>query len=106
MTYTPGDFSFVKPEWSRIMLEDAYKAISLAEEWEYMKTEPGPGGYMFSPSNKSIQAISNNIKYDGHSGASFALTMRAMQYLAIHGWDTYVTTYIKNDKYTDKVPNV
>jgi hypothetical protein len=88
------------------MLDDAYKAISLAEEWTYMKTDPGPGGYMFSPSNESIKAISAKIKYYGHSGASFALTMRSMQYLAIHGWDNYVTSYIKNDTYTDRIPNV
>ena len=88
------------------MLEDAYKAISIAEEWEYMKRGPGPGGYMFSLSNKSIRAISDNIKYDGHSGASFAITMRSMEYIAVHGWPNYVTNYIKNDTYTDRVPNV
>jgi hypothetical protein len=30
------------------------------------------------------------MKYTGHSGASYALTMRAMQAIAVYGWNKFV----------------
>jgi len=66
---------------SRVMLENAYTAIFLTEMWGYMKKDVD--SYMFS-SDKEIEIISNKmieLGYNGHSGASFGMTMRNMQFL-------------------------
>ena len=90
MTYAPGDFSFVKDISFREMLDDAYKAITIAEAWEAMKKDPGSGGYMFSNHDYMI-SINKNIKYP-HSGASYGIIMRSMQSIAIYGWTNFVNS--------------
>lgn len=96
MSYAPGDFSFLKSTWSREMLSDAYKAVSETESWAIMKENPGSGGFMFS-SDPRYKIIGNAMKYDGHSGASYGMTMREMQRLATIGWDTYVNESLISD---------
>ena len=92
MTIT-GDFSFVKDETTRVMFDDAYKAIdSVFGAWEFVERDPGDGGFMFSSDPYSV-AISNAMKYDGHSGASYGWTMRVMQQIARVGWDRFVAEY-------------
>jgi len=70
------------------MLQDAENAIEAAGMWEYMKTEPGEGGYMFADDNE-LREIYSYIKYDGHSGASMGWTMRMMQKFARMGTDEF-----------------
>jgi hypothetical protein len=85
-----GDFSFVKDNETRIMFEDAYKAIdSVWAGWEFVERDPGEGGFMFSTSVIAV-AIQKNMKYEGHSGASYGWTMRKMQHLARIGWEAFV----------------
>jgi hypothetical protein len=88
----PGDFSFVQHKETRIMFDDAYRAITKAEAWDYMKTDPGEGGYMFSQS-EMLTKINSCMKYDGHSGSSYGLTMRMMQRLARIGWLEFAKEY-------------
>ncbi len=90
MTLPRGDFSFIKDNETRIMLEDAYKAIdSVWTGWEFVERDPGEGGFMFSTS-LIAEAIQKEMKYDGHSGASYGWTMRKMQRLARIGWEAFV----------------
>lgn len=70
------------------MLRDAENAIDKAQMWEYMKGEPGEGGYMFG-SDAELKEIYSYITYDGHSGSSMAWTMRVMQELARLGIDEF-----------------
>jgi hypothetical protein len=91
-----GDFSFIKCEHTREMLDDAYKAITIAEAWNSMKKDPGSGGYIFS-NHDYIISINKHMKYTGHSGASYAFTMRAMQAIAVYGWNKFVEN---NSSYT------
>ncbi len=106
--YPRGDFSFIldcpaykgtgySAKMDKQMFEDAFKSIeSVKGGWEFMTSDdPGEGGYMFGRSaNQSIRdAIDDAInKTDscGHSGASYGLTMRAMQYLAKNGWPAFI----------------
>ena len=88
-TPIPGDFSFLTDKETQSMLDDAYRAIEMAEGWDYMKTDPGEGGYMFSQSDM-LTKISSNMTYSGHSGSSYGWTMRMMQRLARIGWETFV----------------
>ena len=81
---------------SRVMLENAYTAISLTEMWDYMKKNSD--SYMFS-SDKEIKIISDKMEelgYGGHSGASFGITMRNMQFIALHGLEEHKKMWLKN----------
>lgn len=92
MSFAPGDFSFVKDASVREMFDDAYRAITTADAWEFVERDPGSGGFMFS-SDPYSAAISKAMKYDGHSGASYGWTMRVMQQIARGGWGRFVAGY-------------
>ena len=64
-----------------MMFQDMEAAITKANVWEWMKTDPGPRGYSACRAPE-IAAIERNMKYSGHSGATFAQTMHTMQLLA------------------------
>jgi hypothetical protein len=87
-TPAPGDFSFLTDKETQSMLADAYYAVTVAEAWDYMKTDPGERGYMFSQSDM-LTKINSKIRYD-HSGCSYGWTMRCIQRLARIGWETFV----------------
>ncbi len=81
------------PDWDREMIESAFQAVSSVEGgWDFLSTyDPGNGGFMFStppPKMKEIDDAVNN-SYGGHSGASYGITMRVIQYIAKYGWDVY-----------------
>ena len=71
-----------------IMLKDAYVAITNADLWDYMKkpSTPGKDGFMFSTDHELV-ILSRYMKYDGHSGASYAWTMRVMESIAKNGME-------------------
>jgi hypothetical protein len=70
------------------MLQDAYQAIEKTKMWEYMKKGPS-GGYMFTD-DEELRLIHRHLEYDGHSGSSFAWTMRTMQTLARKGEEKFI----------------
>ena len=81
---------------SRIMFENAYQAISLTEMWDYMKKDRE--SFMFS-SDKEIEIISKKMEdlgYDGHSGSSFGITMRNMQFIALNGLEEHKKIWLNN----------
>ena len=91
-TVKEGDFQNLKlGDWDREMLEDAYKAVTKANRWGFLRRPdvPGPKGFMFSdwPEMKDIDT---HMEYGGHSGSSYGMTMRVMEFIAKHGWDAYV----------------
>jgi hypothetical protein len=78
------------------MFENAYQAISLTEMWDYMKKDRE--SFMFS-SDKEIEIISKKMEdlgYDGHSGSSFGITMRNMQFIALHGLEEHKKIWLNN----------
>lgn len=90
-----GDFSFIKElEW-RLMCQDMFDAIIAADAWAEVAAGPGDGGFMFSRA-PFIGQVGALMKYTGHSGSSFAITMRAMQSIARDGWDTWVSSYFNH----------
>lgn len=85
-------FEFITDDFEREMLQDAYNAITVTENWNFMKPEVALlkepcDTYMFS-TKPQIYTISNAMKV-GHSGASFGMVMRVMQYIAQHGMEAY-----------------
>jgi hypothetical protein len=83
-------FSFIADESTRFMFEDMYAAITKAEAWEWIKQDPGDGGFMFNDSEKSRQIAKNLTDRVGHSGSSYGWTMRSMQRLALIGWSAFI----------------
>jgi hypothetical protein len=91
-TIAEGDFKSLKlSDLDCEMLEDAYQAVTKANRWSFLRRPdvPGDNGFMFSewPQMKDIDA---HMEYGGHSGASYGMTMRQMEFIAKKGWDAYV----------------
>ena len=80
-----------------LMLSDAYSAITKAGLWEYftMPSTPGKGGFMFSTDQELVH-LQKFIKYDGHSGGSYGMTMRVMELIAKLGWEGFCSLSKKN----------
>jgi hypothetical protein len=72
------------------VLQDAYDAVTKANMWEYLRlpTTPGKDGFMFN-ADIELSAITASMTYTGHSGASYAWTMRQMEAIAKLGWAGY-----------------
>jgi hypothetical protein len=88
--YAEGDFTFLNNKDDCDTLKDAYDAITITESWALMREDPGKGGFMFC-NHERYKIIKDNMKLlDTHSGASYALMMRQMQYIANHGWNKYI----------------
>lgn len=112
-SYPRGDFSFLRDmpkakekdntnafEPDIIMYTEAFKAIeSVPGGWAFMaEDDPGEGGYMFgrSKNDKIRQQVDEAISKNdtcGHSGATYGLTMRAMQFIAKEGWLAFIQNF-------------
>jgi hypothetical protein len=80
------------------MFNNMARAITAAEAWDWIRNFSGES-FMFS-GDPMIQRITEKMG-DGanqHSGASFGLCMRTMEYIAKHGWDGFVAEVAKNRK--------
>ena len=72
------------------MLSDAYTAITLADLWDYFRSPstPGKDGFMFC-SDPELSAVEARMMFKGHTGASYAWTLRQMEAIAKGGWEAY-----------------
>ncbi len=94
-TYSYGDFNALPlSDADREMLGTAFQAVSsVTGGWDFLRTyDPGHGGFMFSTPPPKMEEIQNAVLavYGGHSGASYGMTMRNIEFIAKQGWDTYV----------------
>lgn len=75
------------------LLQEAYKALDSHDMDVLRRKRPNANeGFMWTR-DPELMAIMDKIdaqSTDGHSGASLAITMRHMQYIAMHGWNDYV----------------
>lgn len=95
MSYCLNTFEFI-PTCDRIMYETAFNAITQLEMWNYMKNFDARS-FMFS-NDEEIERIYNKIEelgYSGHSGTSFGIIMRKMEYIAKHGLENFEKEYTK-----------
>jgi len=93
--FVPGKFHYVN-EWDKEMFTNAWQAITLTENWEFMKTDIESFMWSDDPRVDIINAKMVELGYNGHSGASFGYTMRRMQYLARNGEEKFKADYLKN----------
>jgi len=71
-------------------VDDMIKTINRLELWEWFRDEKPPEGegYMFW-GHKNVNAISNGLENNNHSGFSFSVCMRHIQYIAKNDWETW-----------------
>jgi hypothetical protein len=93
--FVPGKFEYVN-EWDKEMFTNAWQAITLTENWEFMKTNIESFMWSDDPRVDIISAKMVELGYNGHSGASFGYTMRRMQYIAINGEEKFKAEYLKH----------
>ena len=91
-----ADFDFVEED-TRFIYITAYNAITELKLWNYIKCDPGPGGFLFSkdPEMKKIMNKIQELGYHEHTKSSFGSTMRIMQYIAQNNYDTFKNDYNK-----------
>ena len=80
----------------RSALHDMYTVINEKELWDHIRDNPpDPNkGYMFGSDDK-INLIDNDqrVNQHGHSGATFAYSMRVMQRISKVGFQKFVEEY-------------
>lgn len=89
-----ADFSFISDEHTRSLVINGYNAVNQLELWSWMMSfQPEDNkGFMWSK-HPNISMIMQKMESlpdaPGHSGSSFGLTMRHLEYIAKHGMDKY-----------------
>lgn len=92
-----ADFTILFPKQQAAELQHAYDAITQLNLWEWLRVfTPHPNeGFMFT-NHPNLDMISEALQSDGHSGGSFAATMRVMEMIAKSGgWDAYLAEHVK-----------
>jgi hypothetical protein len=74
----------------RPSLKQMADTIDRLELWDWLKNESPPKdtGYMFW-GHENIDAISNGLENNQHSGATFAFALRCMQSIAKVGFENW-----------------
>jgi len=92
--YGDGEFEFVESESTKLLYKNAHKAITNTELWEWLRNYNPPSNLGFlNIVTPEIERINQKMREDpiseNHSGASYALTMRVMQYIAQNGYEKF-----------------
>jgi len=81
-----GKFEYVKDKNISDLLINAFDAITLTENWDFMKQDIVSFQMSTNPKINEITIMMNSLPNGGlHSGASFGSIMREMQLLAKYG---------------------
>ena len=93
-----GEFEFVN-NYSREYLVSAHKIVTRLELWNWFrgfKPEPG-NGFMFTRGVPELDRLNEEMGKDpvssGHSGSSYGITMRNMEYIAKNGYEAFKTQF-------------
>jgi hypothetical protein len=95
-----GGFEFVS-QWSQPYLKSAHKAVTRCKLWNWLQNyEPEEGkGFMFTRGVPELDRLSKELMKDpvngGHSGSSYACTMRNMEFIAKNGYQEFKAGYNK-----------
>ena len=94
--YGDGSFDFISRTHMRDMLVNAHWAVSSCELWGWIRAF-NQMSFMLSNSPE-LHRISKKMGEQPigqlHSGASFGLTLRVMEYIAKNGYDKYREHYL------------
>lgn len=101
-----GNMSYIKNKWTRKMCENAWQAINLTENWDFVVKPIESFTWSF---DKRIDIISDKmveLGYNGHSGTSFGCTMRNMQFLAQNGVEKFKQLFDENEVFNPTINNL
>jgi hypothetical protein len=87
------DFSFVENKSSREMLENAFAAVTQTESWAFLREDVDTFMFSRNPQVHRILKKMEELGYHQHSGASFGVTMRQMQFIAQYGFEKFKELY-------------
>jgi hypothetical protein len=91
----PGEFNYINDKNYKIMLVTAWKAIDKLELWDFVKQDIESFACSTDPRLRCILNEIEKLGYDGHSGVSFGLVMRNMQYIAKNGEEEFIKMVLK-----------
>ena len=88
------DFNFISNAHTRNMVSNGHAAVSQLELWSWLKNySPDEGdGFMFSDHPNVIRILEKMESLPnppGHSGGSFAETMRYLEHIAKYDMDSF-----------------
>jgi hypothetical protein len=88
------DFSFIRDPHTRALVSNGYTAVNQLELMGWLRNfnPKDTDGFMFTENpniNKIMAKMESLPDAPGHSGASFAITMRHLEFIAKHGIDEY-----------------
>ena len=95
-----GEFEFTD-EWSRHFFQSAHQSISRCELWNWLRNfEPDEEkGFMFTRGVPQLDRLRKELEKDpvndNHSGSSYAITMRNMEYIAKNGYTAFKSKFYK-----------
>jgi hypothetical protein len=90
-----NNFNYVKDKGTRLMLQNAFQAITETNTWEFISKDIDSFVFSYLPEVEIIFKKMEKLGYTGHSGFSFGWTLRAMQYLVINGEEQFKINYLK-----------
>jgi hypothetical protein len=92
ITTEEGDFSFVPNEELRLLLEDAYNAIHVANAWDFI-TE-GSKNFSFSDSPEpELYEIASYMNMKHYNKIMFDYIMEEMFGIAYYGWNIWIERF-------------
>jgi hypothetical protein len=97
-----GSFEFVNDKHYRTYLQSAHNAITICELWEwFQRYSPDPNrGFSWS-TTPELDKLSEQMRKDpyngNHSGSSYSIIMRDMEYIAKNGYDSFAQDFLSED---------
>ena len=71
-------------------IDDMIKTANRLQVWEWLRDEKPPDGKGYTYwGHENVNAISDGLENNNHSGASFGMCMRQLQFIAENDWETW-----------------
>jgi hypothetical protein len=102
------DLSFIKDTHSRNMIINGHHAVTRCEAWDFLKNfSPGANEDFMFTGHPKVYEIGNMMEScphppGGHSGSSFAWTMRQLESIAKDGYIVYKNKWIRRYREEDR----
>jgi len=84
-----GKMDYIKDKSEREMFTNAWKAITFTNNWDFVEQQTESFAWSKDPRIYAIIEKMEELGYYLHSGMSFELTMRNMQYLLDYGEEQF-----------------
>lgn len=79
------DWSRMKNSNDRMMIQDYYEAAKKAGALHLFETP-----ISFSAFDPALRVIDQHLTFDGHSGASYEITMHRVHYIVLNGYNAFI----------------